>query len=385
MLAVTVLLSMLVACASGGLGGDVPTGRGGDPSDPSPSSPDAPGIDAGGSSSPDPGPGDPGDDPGTPPDGDMRCGAFAPAGVMHAPPPPAYSGGTCPTLAPGRNVLTSSGARRELLLIVPEGYDPATERVPLVVLWHHIAGDASALARDVQAQANADELRFIAAIPEKKGDLTISIAGYSFDPVWPYLEATSADRLREEVVFFDDMLSCIAAAYAIDTDCVSTGGVSSGGLFVPQLIERRSDRLASAIIVAGGIGPATSYGSDVRGFTSAAHRLPVLIGWGGDDTCGVDFARASRNFEARLDGHFLMECIHNCGHGPPPVDDPAYGLSLVWNFVFDHPFWLPDGRSPYLDNGFREGTPSWCGIGAGSAVPRTGSCPSTTSCSFPSL
>jgi predicted esterase len=277
---------------------------------------------------------------------DVRCGDPAPAGAVLPPSLPSYSGGTCPTLVPGRNVLRSGPVDRELLVVVPAGYDPATERLPVVFMWHYLGGSANSMLTHGQAQESADALRFIAVIPEKLGDLAITIpfAG-AFDPAWPYLESASETRVEQELTFFDDMLACIASTYAIDESCVSTVGVSAGALWTAQLLQRRSERLASAILMSGGIGPATSglgagLGLEVRGWTGATHAMPVLVGWGGpSDQCGLAFERASTNLESHLGDHFVEECVHNCGHAVPPVD-ATVGLRVLWGFALDHPYWL---------------------------------------------
>lgn len=311
-----------------------------------------------------------------PPSRDLRCGDAPPDGAPLPPPLPTYSGGECPALAPGRNVLRSGGGDREFVLVVPTDR-AADERLPLVFMWHYLGGSASSMVSHGQAQQTADRLRLIAVVPEKKGDLAIDLFVADFDPAWPYLNNASDARAEEEAVFFDDMLACVAAQYAVDDACVSTVGVSAGALWSAQLMQLRGDRLASAVLLSGGTGPATSTGFfDVRGWSGTAHAMPVLLGWGGaTDACGADFHRASRNLGAALaeGGHMVMECIHNCGHSAPPVD-PEVGLPLLWSFAVDHPYWLRDGESRYLSGGMPAGTPEWCAIGFGHAAARTGSC-----------
>ncbi|MBX3269621.1 MAG: hypothetical protein KF729_05140 [Sandaracinaceae bacterium] len=338
-----------------------PTDAGGPaPTDAAAPSPDAGAIDAGA----------------PPPPRDLRCGDPAPDDAELPPPLPRYSGGACPTLAPGDNELRSRGGLRRFTLVVPSDLAPG-ERAPLVVMWHHLGGSASSLYSHGQAQESADTLRFIAAIPEKKGDLEINLGFARFDPAWPYLDTASDARVEEEAVFFDDMIACIAEQYAIDESCISTAGVSAGALWSAQLMQQRAERLASVILLSGGIGPATTNGFvDVRRWRGTSHAMPVLLGWGGPrDQCGLDFQRASRNLGAALTsaGHFVQECVHNCGHAAPPVD-PDVGLPLLWRFALDHPYWLRDGESPYLAAGVPERTPSWCAIGAGTASPRTEAC-----------
>jgi len=330
---------------------------------------------------PDPPPADPGPAPGTPPagppvPGDLRCGATPPPGAVLPSPLPRFTGGACPTLDSGRNTLRSGGAEREFLLVFPTDYSP-TETLPLVVMWHHLGGSASSLEEHGQVQASVDSLRFIAAIPEKKGDLNVDVVFSSFDMVWPYLDYAPMSRMEEEAVFFDDMIACIAEQFPVDESCISTAGVSAGALWSAQLAQLRAERLASVVLLSGGVGPATTNGFiDVHGWRGASHRMPVLVGWGGrNDACGADFDRASQNAAAALDdaGHFVMECVHNCGHAAPPVD-PMVGLPVLWRFALDHPYWLRDGESPYASGGMPSGVPSWCALGAGAATPRTEAC-----------
>jgi hypothetical protein len=102
--------------------------------------------------------------------------------------------------------------------------------------------------------------------------------------------------------------------------------------------------------------------------------------WGGpDDFCvAVDFEAASQNLEQGLsaDGHFILECVHNCAHGAPPFDAPMSMTEFepLWRFVVDHPYWLEDGQSPWSDAGLPSGMPQWCAVGAGQAMIREGEC-----------
>lgn len=311
---------------------------------------------------------------------DVSCATTPPAGAATPPPLPAYSGGSCPTLVAGRNQMMSSTRMREFLLVVPSGYDAATEHLPIIVMWHWLQGSANGFLTRGAVQQAADRQRFIALIPESAGDLEISILGRSFDPLWPFLASASAARVEEEAVFFDDMLSCTAAQFSVNENCISTTGVSAGALWTSQLMQVRANRIANAIVLSGGTGPATrlgaQFGLDVRPWTGASRPVPTLVLWGGPtDTCAVDFQRASWNLEGGLttNGHFMLECVHNCGHSVPPIES-ADGFEVFWRFALDHPYWLAAGESPYFVNGLPAGTPEWCGIGMGGSTPRTASC-----------
>ena len=321
----------------------------------------------------------------------VTCASTPPEGATRSPPLPAYSGGTCPTLRPGTNTIRTTGGDRSFILVVPTGFDRARP-APLVFIWHWLGGSASSVVNNAMAQPIADALGVIVAIPEKKTDLAIRIPiiNRDFDPAWPYLNLASAARVEEEARFFDDVIACVHASYGVNADCISSAGVSAGALWTSQLMQIRSERLASAIILSGGVGPATSTGViDARGWTAPPRAIPTLLGWGGPiDQCGLNFNTASRSLGTRLHmaGSFVEECIHNCGHTVPPVDDQAAGLRVLLRFAVDHPYWLRRGESPYLHDGLPTGTPSWCAIGVGRAVARTGACPSAfMSCPVPAL
>lgn len=299
-----------------------------------------------------------------------RCGDPVPPGAATAKDPPKYSGGACPKLAPGVNTITST-AERKFLLVVPKDLAP-TEKPPLIFLWHWLGGDAQDFLDKGEIQTAVDTQRFVAVIPEKKGDVLFT---------WPVEIIQSQARVDEELQFFDDMLACVSEQFSVDKNCVSSAGVSAGALWTDQLAGYRSEYLASFLSLSGGVGGV------IRPWGKPAHKLPGMVLWGGPtDSCAglLNFGAISGTLEGELekDGHFFLECIHNCGHSEPPMAG-ATGFSkyqALWQFVADHPFWLPAGQSPYLKQGVPKTMPEWCGIGKGSATPRTGECLNPSQC-----
>lgn len=300
----------------------------------------------------------------------VTCADEPPPGSDLPDPLPAYEG-TCPALVPGRNTITSSGDERRFLLAVPAGLDPA-ERLPVAFLWHWLGGDANGFFEKGQVQAAADQARFLAIAPEAKGDLLMK---------WPFLLSDGAPRMEKEARFFDDMLACAAEQFRVNESCVSSVGVSSGALWADQLAQLRSRRLASFLSLSGGVGAPGDWLNPVHTWNGAAHKLPAVVLWGGPlDFCGLTFQTVSGHLEDALvaGGHFFVECVHNCAHAEPPLETPPgeSKYSMLWTFIFDHPYWLRDGESPYLVTGLPGAFPAWCGIGPGSATIRTGECDS---------
>jgi predicted esterase len=271
---------------------------------------------------------------------------------------------------PGHNILKSGGAERDFRLVLPADLQQR-ERLPVIFLWHWLGGSADDFFEKGQIQAAADQQRFIAVIPESKGDTVFK---------WPFESIQSQTRMDEEFAFFDDMLACVSAQFVVNKECVSSAGVSAGALFTDQLAGGRGQYLASIVSLSGGTGGL------IKPFGNPEHRMPAIVLWGGptDNCFGVmNFEQSSKDLEQALTArnHFFLECVHNCGHAEPPID-AAPGLTSyasMWQFVLDHPYWLGPNESPYA-KGLPELFPSWCAIGAASAMPRTGVCPGSPGC-----
>jgi hypothetical protein len=255
--------------------------------------------------------------------------------------------------------------------VVPENLQPG-EKLPVIFLWHWLNGDASDFYDKGEVQAAVTEQRFLAIIPQDKDDLQFT---------WPYTNIDSAVRVEEEAVFFDDMLSCLSEAFDVDANCVSTAGVSAGALWSSQLVGLRGEYLSSFMSLSGGTG-----GLLIKPFTPPAHKMPAFVLWGGptDNCFGVmNFVETSGDLETQLqsEGHFFLECIHNCGHAVPPFDPPpgSSRYKALWQFALDHPFWLEAGQSPYAQS-LPGDLPEWCAVGKGSATPREGECTEPPGC-----
>ncbi|HEY5927007.1 MAG TPA: hypothetical protein VIV11_35210 [Kofleriaceae bacterium] len=304
----------------------------------------------------------------------LGCKAPAPAGAQLAAAPKPYAG-TCPTLAPMTTidaVITSSGNQRKFWVVVPEDMQP-DEKLPVIFLWHWLGADAQDFVERGNVQTAVNKQRFLAVVPQAKGDLQFT---------WPATALESAARLEEDAVFFDDMLSCVSQQFNVDSNCVSSAGVSAGALWTAQLVGVRGDWIASFMSLSGGTG-----GTAIKPWKAPAHKMPAFVLWGGStDTCGgvLNFGAISQNLEMGLTtgNHFLVECIHNCGHSVPPFEAGmgATAFESLWQFGLDHPFWLYPGESKYKQSGMPADLPPWCGIGMGGAMQRTGMCIDESQC-----
>jgi hypothetical protein len=289
----------------------------------------------------------------------------------------------CPTIQPGENTIISSNVTRTFQAVLPANRQPG-EVFPVIVMWHWLRGSSQDFIDTGMIQAAADDQRFIGILPD---NIETKVALTSFDVDWPFDITQTQARMNQEFTFFDDMLSCAEQQFAVNLNCVSTVGVSAGGLFIDQLIQARSQTLSSFVSLSGGVGDTI-----IKGWTGAARKLPGIVLWGGKGPptmttkdilgrfgIGMDFSVASQTLETGLthDGHFLIECVHNCGHAVPPLVAPPGQSQFagLWEFLFNHPYWLPTGTSPYQQSGLLD-LPEWCAIGQGNAVPRSANdCP----------
>ena len=291
-----------------------------------------------------------------------KCGDPLPLGATGAPDPPMFAG-TCPAIAdpPAFHVIATKGNMRRYLVYRPQ---PAMqgEKLPVIFVWHYLGSDPLGMAGKVDAQNAVNTFRMVLVIPEAKGDVTFK---------WPFESGQPQARIDEELAFFEDMLACTAQSFSIDKNCVSSMGVSAGALFTDQLAHLRSERLSSFVSLSGGTG------GFVRNWAPATHGLPAMVLWGGPNDLFPPqfpillFETLSKNLEQGLatDGHFIVECIHNCGHAVPPFEYMP-PLEIVWRFLLDHPFWESRGVSVYTTSGLPKSAPTWCAIGKGNATPR---------------
>ncbi len=281
-----------------------------------------------------------------------RCAEAPPPGASVAPPPPAYSGGVCPGLEPGYNTnFLSQGRQRELALVIPSSYDPA-HRYPLVFVWYHLTGNAMDFTDILGAQALADAMQMIFVVPQDTGD---------FEFVWPDTPLDVAQS-QVDLGMFDDVYACLSQQYSINAACVSSAGVSAGGLWTAYLGQQRGQYLASNLAFSGGYP--TELGGAWWPWSSSPHTFASLVLWGGPtDQLILDFHAASLNYidHLRGDGHMVVTCEHTGGHGVPVPDqagDPP-PFEAIFDFILDHPYWDPGG-SPYQDSGLPDSFPSYC-------------------------
>jgi poly(3-hydroxybutyrate) depolymerase len=97
-------------------------------------------------------------------------------------------------------------------------------------------------------------------------------------PVWDSLrvEGTENDP-NKDIEFIDALLKCVSAHRALDKNRVYGGGHSAGGIFTNNIVQRRSELFAGAI-VASGIFTGTSPTPE-----PTMDQMLLIVTWGGDN------------------------------------------------------------------------------------------------------
>lgn len=253
------------------------------------------------------------------------------------PEPPAYSGGTCPTLVEGRNTaFTSGGEQRQFLLSLPE--EPVG--APLLFAWHPLGGTASWLERALDLSTLADEEGVIIVTPDSCCSPT----------EWGFFPGTNPDP---DLALFDDLLSCLTEQYQIDADRVYSTGFSAGALWTTYLGMHRSDYLAAIAPISGGTG-------DFMEHTPPTRPLAAMLIWGGPNDLyqSLSFQDATMQFSEELQavGSFVGLCEHDGGH-----TIPSWGRDSVWAFLKEQRW--SDTSAPFAE-GFPEDFPGPCYVAA---------------------
>ena len=241
----------------------------------------------------------------------------------------------CPAMEGGRvRGFPSSGLSWDFVLALPE--DAGDGRSwPLVFLYHGLPSDVASVMAASEMDRLVDDLGFILVVPESR-----KVGTY-----WDF----ALDRDSVDLALFDDLVTCVSAAYPVDPDRVHVTGMSGGGLWTGKLSFWRSEVIASAAPMSGGI---------LVSRPSTERKMPVMVTWGGEDDLshGQDFHLLSAwLIEAYAEnGNFIISCNHGTGHSLVPEFSP-----WVLRFLLDHPRGVdPDPYAAGLPDAF----PGFCEV-----------------------
>lgn len=243
----------------------------------------------------------------------------------------------CPVLVEGTNTDFMSGeSLRSFEVQLPENYSAGTA-APLVFAWHGFSGSASGfLDGELAAAGTGHEVILVVPQGLEKGGQT------SFDPF-------SDARRNYDLVFFDDLLTCLSNSFSVDAERVYSTGMSNGGLMTGMILASRASTLAAAAPLSGGMQVA---------FADDHEPIPSLVVWGGaeDAAYAQDFEiLATTMIDDLMErGHFVVSCDHGLGH-----DIPDGGWEWSFDFLLAHN--QSQEASPF-ESGLTDAFPDYCVI-----------------------
>jgi len=246
---------------------------------------------------------------------------------------------------------------RAFRLMVPDNYD-GTRPYPLIFAWHWLNATSGSFVREAELESAVEQMQFIAVLPDavrdENGDRTFLLT-------WPFAEVWGVEQ---EMLFFDDLLACVGQQFNVDRERVYGIGVSAGGLWLTYLATTaRANYFAAIEVLSGGLGAVFDFWS--LEYAPQDRKFPTLVVWGGPlDWLGISFDEASQRLRDALvgDDHFVVQCVHDAGHGVPPIE-PRPGdtrFRFLWTFMFDHHYGWDRNASPYYADGLPDAFPDWC-------------------------
>jgi len=241
----------------------------------------------------------------------------------------------CPELGAGLVTgFESCGLQRGFILHLPMDHDPATPR-PVVFLWHGLGDEATAFVEGTAMAEYVDQEDFILITPSSQ----------ALPVEWDQLSVGD----NADLAFFDDMVTCARAKLGADPNRVHVTGMSAGGLWTTYLSVFRSEVIASAAPMSGGL---------IADYVVPPRKMPILVSWGGemDQAVGQDFNVFARNLirDLEMGGHFYVPCNHGAEH-------VWYREFTPWvlRFLLDHPYDVaPEPYAERLPDAF----PDYCSI-----------------------
>ena len=251
---------------------------------------------------------------------------------------------TCPIVSGGLNSMTSAELEREFVVVLPPDFAPAGP-VPLVFLfgWR---GTASAIISASGLAALLETNEFILVVPAGANDPN----GNNLFPVEWNSVVPLYDMDNPDLVFFDDILTCVGEAWDVDPARIYVTGISGGGLFSTFVGLHRSEVVAAAAPLSGGYVDGLSWPE------GDYHRVPYLVTWGGETDIGADtdFHDLALNLLADLEaaGHPIASCNHDTGHRWPSEMTAA-----VWAWLSA---WTLDQTDDPFAGGLTPDFPAYC-------------------------
>ena len=207
--------------------------------------------------------------------GSGGAGGFDPNVVVPPEPLVADPAVDCPsafaTTAPSAGLNSgydAAGQSRQFFLALPDGSFEGPR--PLLVAFNGTGESGPSFSNRAQLEDFAAR-GFIVVAPSSNGNGTVW-------PVWDAMHTVGdPDSDNPDLAYFDSLVQCTAAHFAVDKNRIYVGGHSAGGIMSNYVLQRRSQLLAGGIVASG------VYSLTEPEPQQTLDPMVVLVTWGGDN------------------------------------------------------------------------------------------------------
>lgn len=245
---------------------------------------------------------------------------------------------TCPKLTDGLNKMVSAETTRSFYVHLPKSAT-ATGSLPVVFLFHGVGGTAEKFKQTTEFEKLLSDNAFILVVPD-----SATIDGKKETLDW-FFTGDLFDDDNRDLVFFDDALKCIGAAWTVDAKRIYVTGMSGGGMISTFIAAHRRDKVAAAAPFSGGYTAPGGWPDDTT-------KTPFMVTWGGpkDSAFNQNFDTLAKTLLGYLNKgkHPHVACDHGLEH-----KWPVTGSKDTWAFLSQ--FTLGGGEKPDI-----KGFPSYC-------------------------
>ena len=226
------------------------------------------------------------------------------------------------------NTFTSAELERSFILNLPDGL---TEAAPLVFAYHGLGGSSTGMLEysGLDALDHGEPVIFVVPNSARTAE-----GEREFPIEWNIL-APQFDNDNQDLVFFDDIVTCVSEQFPVDDNRIYVTGMSAGGLWTTFVTMHREHVIAASAPMSGGYMQAWPDPTPT----------PILISWGGasDVAVGTNFHDLANELIANVDASDFAyaTCNHNQAH-----TWPAEMSAAVWSWLSGHTL---GEASPFVD------------------------------------
>ena len=169
---------------------------------------------------------------------------------------------------PGWNTgYTVAGQSRSFYLMMPKA---PLKDAPVFFAFNGTTEDGKEFAERAELEDFVAK-GFVVVAPSSAGN-------GQFWPVWDGLRARGDEGdPNADVALFDSLLACLPEHISMDQRGIYVGGHSAGGIFTNHLLQRRSNRIAGAIVASG------VYSQTTPDPVGPLDPTTVIVTWGGEN------------------------------------------------------------------------------------------------------